>query len=348
MQPDLATERRRLIALELSAHGICADDKFHQFENLVDACYNVMTATPHENRLPSTGVVLFSHPFGQYDFDENGQFIRVDPSEEKTCWAFADGIQSFVAKDPDGVGLLVLKAPAVDELGLFTFRDDILFDEDVRPSDPPKRECLVIQRSEGHSTRRVTILARESIVNFSGLAYVSKPYQYDILQALRQTIMPFPWGDDCIQTLKSALRLAVHKLSPENHGATFLILTPSDISALDKLIAARHLITDQAISPTKCSLTKRVYQRPLVHLMGQMDGATTISPTGDVLNVGAFFRSVGAENAEGEATQHYGTRHRSAAEFTKEIEGIAIVISSDGPVTVFRNGEALPIPKIGS
>ena len=80
--------------------------------------------------------------------------------------------------------------------------------------------------------------------------------------------------------------------------------------------------------------------------MGQMDGATTISPKGDVLNVGAFFRSVGAENTGPETMPYYGTRHRSAAEFTKEIDGIAIVISSDGPVTVFRKGVALSIPRI--
>ncbi len=348
MQPDLVAERRRLVALELGAHGICAHDPFNLFDKLVEACYRVMTAAPHENRLPSTGIVLFSHPFDQYDFEDGGQFIRVDPSEEDTCWAFADGVHSFVAKDPESVGLLVLKAPAVDELSLFTFRDDILFDDEVGPSDPPRRECLVIQRSEGHSTRRVTILARERIVNFSGLAYISKPYQYDILQALRQKIVPFPWGNDCIQTLKSALRLAVHKLSPENHGATFLILSPNDISALGKLIAARDLIIDQALSPTNCSLTRRAYQRPLVHLMGQMDGATTISPTGDVLHIGAFFRSVGMELTGAELAQHYGTRHRSAAEFSKEIEGIAIVVSSDGPVTVFRKGEPLPIPRIDS
>ncbi|HXQ73662.1 MAG TPA: DNA integrity scanning protein DisA nucleotide-binding domain protein [Pyrinomonadaceae bacterium] len=345
MNVDLTSERRKLIALELGALGICAQDQFNLFETLVDACYRVMTAIPHENRLPSTGVVLFSHSFDQYDFEEGGQFIRVKPSEEEVCWSFADGIHSFVAKDPEGVGLLVLKAPALDELSLFTFRDDILFDDEVGPSDPPRRECLVIQRSEGHSTRRVTILARESIVNFSGLAYVSKPYQYDILQALRKTIDPFPWGDDCVQTLKSALRLAVHKLSPENHGATFVILAPNDISALGDLNAARHLIVDQAICPPNCSLVKRAYQRPLVHLMGQMDGATTISPRGDVVNVGAFFRSVG-ENTAREGATHYGTRHRSAAQFSREIEGIAIVISSDGPVTVFRKGEALPIPKI--
>jgi len=347
MNPDLPAERKRLIKLELEAHGICANNQFGLFEGLVEACYHVMTASPHENRLPSTGVVLLSQSIDKYDYENRaiGEFIRVTPGEEDTCWALADGVHSFVVKDPEGIGLLLLKAPAVDELSLFSFRDDLLFDRDVGPADPPVKECLVVQRSEGHSVRRVTILARENIINFSGLAYVSKPYQYDILRALQQAIQPFPWEADTVQTLKSALRLAVHKLSPENHGATFVILTPKDLLNFGNLVRIGHLIVDRAIQPSNYSLVKRPYQRPLVHLMGQMDGATTISPNGDVLNIGAFFRAVG-ENKGSEEKRIYGTRHRSAAEFSKMIEGILIVISSDGPVTVFRQGNTLPIPRI--
>src|SRR5258708_39138915 len=105
MQPDLALERKRLVALELGAHGICArgGDPFKLFDSLVDTCYRVMMAAPHENRLPSTGVILFSRPFNEYDPEREekfGKFFRVDPSEEDTCWAFADGVHSFVAKDP--------------------------------------------------------------------------------------------------------------------------------------------------------------------------------------------------------------------------------------------------------
>jgi hypothetical protein len=139
-QPDLVTERRKLIALELRAQGIGAQDPFQQFEDLVEACYRVMTAPPHENRLPSTGVVLFSHPFDQYNPDPDAQFIRVDPLDEATCWLLADGINSFFAKDPGGIGLLVLKEPVLDELNLFSLRDDLLFDEDG-PSAPPARNA---------------------------------------------------------------------------------------------------------------------------------------------------------------------------------------------------------------
>ena len=345
MNPDLPTERRKLIALELQAHGVSADDQFRQFDSLVEACYRLMTATPHENHLPSTGVALFSNPIGEYEEaleKHRHQFIPVNPAEEDTCWALADGIHSFVAKHRDGVGLLIPNEPTVDELSLFSLRDDVLFDDEVGPGDPPIKECLIVQRSEGHSVRRLTILGRKNIINFSGLAYSSKFYQYDILRALRQQIDPFPWGSSCTQTLKSALRLAVHKLSPENHGATFVILAPADEENFEKLVSDRHLIVDRAIIEPACSLVKRVYQRPLVHLMGQMDGATTISPEGKVLNVGAFFRAVG-ENAGSDAGRTYGTRHRSAAEFSKQIQGITIVISSDGPVTVFSNGNPVSI-----
>ena len=151
-----------------------------------------------------------------------------------------------------------------------------------------------------------------------------------------------------MQTLKSALRLAVHKLSPEKHGATLVILSQDDVSALERMIATGQLIVDQAVRPTNNSITERVNQRPLVHLMGQRDGATIISPGGDVLHVGAFFRSVERPITGKETTNKYGTRHLSAAAFSRELEGLAIVVSSDGPLTVYRRGTVVPIPKIGN
>ena len=348
LEPDLETARHNLIAKELGALGVCANNQFGQFDKLVNVCYRLMTSVPHENRLPSTGVVLLSGEFDQYRFD-CGDFWKVPPSEEEICWALADGVHSFVAKDREGVALLVLKTSAVDELGLFSAWEDIFYgsDRDLGPSNPPNRECLLIKRSEESSTRRLTILTREKIVNVSGLLYVPKPYQYDILKELRQLISPFPWTADCDQTLKSALRLVVHKLSPENCGATLVILSPDDMSPGNEIKAADRLIINQAISPPNCSLTKREYHRPLAHLMGQIDGATIVSPQGDVLHVGAFFQSVGTEKNEAERLPLHGTRHRSAEEFSKEIEGIVIVVSSNGPVSVYRKGQKLPIRDIG-
>lgn len=125
-QPNLQSERRRLIRLELKAHGVCAVDRWKQLESLVDACYRVMTSAPHENRLPSTGVVLLSHPFEEYRFNKKGRFV--DRSlDEDTCWRLADGIHSFVVKYEENVRLFILNQPAVDEVALFSFRDDLLF-----------------------------------------------------------------------------------------------------------------------------------------------------------------------------------------------------------------------------
>ena len=315
--------------------GICVEDEYHLFERLVDACYLVLIASPHENRLPSTGVVLLSDRFDRYRF-EGGVRLSVD---EQMCWALADGVHSFVAMDRDSVFLLVLTGlTPLDELSLFSLREEILYgkDHDLGPSNPPDRECLLVKRSEGHSIRKVTILAREKIVNVSGLSYVPKPYQYEILRELLNRIIPFPWTRECDQTVKSALRLAIHKLSPENCGATLVILAPNDLSRNGKVNAHGRLVLDNAISPNSFSIVQASHQRPLVHLISQRDGAVIISAEGDVLYVNAFFKTVGSE-----ATPQQGTRHRSAMEFSREIDGMVIVVSSDGPVTVFRKGEPL-------
>lgn len=342
-QDDITTARKRWVELELRAHGIGTQDPFGQFLSLVDAFHQVLTAAPHENRLSSTGVVLFSHHFQEYE-TQGVEFVPYPSNQEHLCWGYADGVHSFVAKDPSRVGLLFPKMPVIDEMSLFSLRDDLLFDEETGPSDAPLRECIIIQRSTGHSARRLTVLARERIVTYSGLAYLSKPYQYAIMRELRRVIAPFPWSQS--QTLKSALRVAVHKLSPENVGATLVVLTTSDEEKVASMIASDQLVVNAAVEPRECLVTSRKYQRPLATLIGQRDGATIISATGNVIYVGAFFGSRGREGSEGsgERSAEYGTRHRSAAEFSKWIDGLALVVSSDGPVTVFRKGNAIPIP----
>lgn len=340
----LETERKRLVRLELQAHGVCQPDTFGLFRNLVDAFHRVMTERPHENRLPGTGAILFSHPFDEYTDGrlKNAQLIRVaSAADVEHCWVLADGVQSFVAKDSLGTGLLLLDSPVYDELDLFSLRDDALFDDDVGPRAPPTKECLIVRRSEGNSHRRITALCRERIVNFSGLSYSTKPYQYDTLLALRQQVKPFPWETNRARTMKSVLRIAVHLLSPEHIGATLVVLTERDEARLRSLVKLRKLDINGAIVPRTPSIINRSHQRPLVHLMSQKDGATILTPDGQVRYVGAFFRPGTKGKGSAGTPKEHGARHRSAEEFSKQIDGVIVVVSSDGPVTIFRGGRQL-------
>jgi hypothetical protein len=351
--PDLPSERKQLIASELRAHGIGETDPFRMFDSLVDVVYAVMTAPPHESRVPGTGVAIFSHPIEQYGVvndplaepqPDRPKFIRASRRDENACWSLADGIHSFVAQDSECTGLLLLEKPIIDELDLFTLRSDRLFNRKVGPSDPPQRECLVVQRGAGHMARRLTVLCREKIVTFSGLSYFARPYQYDILRALRRDVVPFPWGDDEIQAVKSTLRVAVHQLSPGGIGTTLVLLAPTDVPKLEELVRSRDLVVARAHAPAVCSITDRSMQRPLVHVMSQTDGATVILPDGSVRYFGAFFRSVSVEDETDESTRRYGARHRSASDFSRLIEGVVVVVSSDGPVSIYHQGRQLPIP----
>jgi hypothetical protein len=335
MATQLPTARRDLIAQELSELGVRADDRFGLFDSLVEACYRVLTQNPHENRLRSTGVAILSHHYDKYEFRE-GRWLEVDG---EICWALADGVNSFVTMIGDKVFLLVLeRLTPWDELSLFSLREEILYgaDREYGPRNRPERECWLVKRAEGHSNRKVTILAGNKIVNVSGLSYVEKPYQYEILGQLREQIDPYPWTREYDQTIKSALRLAIHKLSPENFGAILVILAPSDMSE-GEINVRQRMILDNSTTPTGFSIVRAAHQRPLLHLASQRDGAIIISANGDVLHVGVFFRTVGSEGSQ----VHEGTRHRSAREFSREIEGMVIVVSSDGPVTAFRKGERL-------
>lgn len=350
----LASRRKDIIELELKAHGIGSRDPYGQFEPLVSHLYEAMMAPPHENRLASTGIILLSEPFDQYRANnrelKDFKYFPVRRSDVKAARAFADGTNSFFVRGPEETGLLVPPKPIADELDLFTLRDDTLADDDHHDTvRHPLRECLIIQRIGTNATQRLTVLCRERIVTFAGLTYSTRPYQYDVLDSLAQQIRSFPWDQtpQTIQTIKSALRLAVHLLSPSGIGATLVLLAPEDDEKVDGLVANGELIVDGTLRPptliTETSkdlvITKRLFQRPLVHLMSQRDGATTVTADGQVLHIGAFFKTVSASQQKERNGHPMGTRHRSAMEFSRLIGGLVIVVSSDGPVTIFKGGD---------
>ena len=341
----LADDRKNLIRLELMMLGIGTDNQSVLYPSLVEALYRIMTAIPHENRLPSTGIILFSHPYEEYG-THNTRFkppklIRPESAAEESVWGLADGQHSFVLVDSVGVGLLLLDEPITDEMSLFAFRDDALFDDEQGPSDPVPRDCIIVHRAADHLRRRLTVLCKEKIVTFSGVRYTAKSYQYETLRSLRAQVSPFPWDVESIQTVKSALRIAVHQLSPGGTGATLVVLAPDDKPLLSQAISKGDLIVDEAVRPGDWNVTTRERQRPLVHLISQYDGATVIESDGSVTYVGAFFREGRHITGLGREAHRYGTRHQSACEFSSLINGIVVVVSSDGPVTVFAGGKVV-------
>jgi DNA integrity scanning protein DisA with diadenylate cyclase activity len=72
----------------------------------------------------------------------------------------------------------------------------------------------------------------------------------------------------------------------------------------------------------------------------QTDLACVIHPAGPVERIGVALRP--SAEAGAVVDDDRGMRHRSAARYTWDQPGaLAVVVSEDGPVTVFRGGKAL-------
>ncbi|MGI9598561.1 MAG: DNA integrity scanning protein DisA nucleotide-binding domain protein, partial [Acidimicrobiales bacterium] len=93
-------------------------------------------------------------------------------------------------------------------------------------------------------------------------------------------------------------------------------------------------------TPPPLNMKQPVNLAPMQHVLSQSDGATVFDEEGTLVGLGV--RLVPSRTAEETVAPTGGTRHTSARRFSSdEPESVVIVVSEDGPVTVFRRGEML-------
>jgi len=92
--------------------------------------------------------------------------------------------------------------------------------------------------------------------------------------------------------------------------------------------------------PAKLSLARTLDHEPVAALLTRTDGAAILGPDGQVLKAGVHLRST--DDAAELVRAEGGTRHTSAKRFSfDEPESVVIVVSQDGPVTVYSDGANL-------
>jgi hypothetical protein len=132
--------------------------------------------------------------------------------------------------------------------------------------------------------------------------------------------------------LRRLLKFALHGLSPQGIGATLVWVfsdapltgggRPIDLSGID------------------LGLRNSAHVRALSQLLSQIDGATIFDHKGRILSTGVHLRP--SDRAIGLVPPHGGTRHTSAKRFSYERDdAILVVVSEDGPVSVFAGGARL-------
>src|SRR3954454_9913103 len=94
-----------------------------------------------------------------------------------------------------------------------------------------------------------------------------------------------------------------------------------------------------AVETPRLDLSHRAHFAALLNALLQYDRAALVDPSGTVATVGVHLRSSERSRHIG---PYHGTRHTSALRLTAdEPSAIAFVVSSNGPLSVFRRGERL-------
>ncbi|MFK8026063.1 MAG: diadenylate cyclase [Ilumatobacter sp.] len=228
---------------------------------------------------------------------------------------FSDGRSAFLVRRPDGSAELAC------------FRRTVQYEADL----------VEIQRSTGATIVQRTVMGTTrlftttGVVEWNGRRWRLRPSARIYLPTARSAVPEAP-----VELLRGLLDIAVHWLSPAKIGATFLLdLEPKehDDHGID---------TSAALPSPNLSVLERHHYPALFAVLAQTDLATLVSAHGDVGRLGVGLRS--SDESEHAIHIDAGMRHRSAARYTWDHDHtVAFVVSEDGPVTLFRHGEPIPV-----
>lgn len=338
---DTSRERHfEFLRCEFEANGFLNDDPFSLGESLLNELVETIFEAEFEGNSPTHGALIFSHPIKEYvDFLPHRQF---EEDSRAMAQAFCDGVSVFKTINKEKNGVIIFEHSIIDELALFTLRDDALYNgPNFLHDDKPVRDLFIIKKFEDGS---ITILCREGIAIHRAARLKFYRYQYDYKDLLKTKIESLwgeiPWAK---QVLDSILRVAIHVMGPmRGVGGTMVLLHPSEDHIVAGNLAHESELLNNRNSwdfPWEPTITMRAHQLMLVNLMKNSDGATIIDPNGYVKTVRSWLvppvASLAAEESQG------GTRHLTAKVFSRHIKGLVFVVSSDGPISIYSDGERI-------
>jgi hypothetical protein len=272
-----------------------------------------------------------------------GELVELIPLEGMplaVARRFADGRSTFLARGEDGSRMLA------------TFRRNIQYEADMVEVQADTG-AYVIQRTPVLGVTR--LFTPTATIEWSGYRWTARPNA----QAQEALLRPFlPHVRPAV--LGGLLELAVHWLSPGRAGATLVVPGVHGDEGLD---------LEQSVVAPDLSVTARHHFPALLAALYQTDLATIVDDDGSVRRIGVGLRSTpeaddavgtrrkpvrgagadgddgaadGAGGTDGAGGRSWGMRHRSAARYTFDQPGsVAVVVSEDGPVTVFYRGKSL-------
>lgn len=335
-----ATERTRhrlFLANEFDSAGFLRDDPFNLADTLLDEVVSTILAPDFEGHNSTHGAVILSDDINKYRDQLPANYFEPDDNEPTTPVCDGAHVYSLIVGNTRR-GLVIFHLPLIDELDLFTLRDDALYrraglDHDDRPS----REVFLVKRFENGD---MSVFCREGIATHRGARWTFARYQYDYKTIILEKLPRIRDWDN--QVVNSILRIFVHVLSPiKGVGATVVLLHKTDRIVDGQADRDGALLNmESALSfPWPANITDRAHQRVLINVMRRTDGAIVVGADGDIRYMRCWL--IPPQEDMRKHRSGGGTRHLSAEVFSAHIEGLVFVASASGPISIYGKGERI-------
>ncbi len=307
---ELSRAARRLKS-ELADDGIELDLEPRLLAIVLEEIGYARRPPRFERRIPLYGSMIVPDDRSLISAGELVDLIPLDGTPLPLARRFADGRSSYLAINADGSRRLA------------AFRRSVQYEADLVEIQADTG-VLIVQRTPVQEATR--LFTSTATIEWSGYRWTARPNaraQQDRLQAFLPDVAP--------PVLTGMLELALHWLSPGRVGATLVMPGPHDGSGLD---------IENGIAAPALSVTTRHHYPALFAALMQTDLAAVVDGQGHVHHLGVGLNSSPEADAAVGTTR--GMRHRSAARYTYDHhDAVAVVVSEDGPVTVFHRGRPL-------
>jgi hypothetical protein len=307
---DLSRPARRLQS-ELADDGVVIDADGPLLALILDELGYARRPPQFERRVPLYGSLIVPDDRSLITAGELVDLIPVDDQPLALARRFADGRSAYLAIQPDGTRKLAF------------FRRSVQYEADLVEIQADTG-VFIVQRTPVLEVTR--LFTATSTIEWSGYQWTARPNA----RAQHELLQPFLPGI-ASPVLAGLLELALHWLSPGRVGATLVVPVSHGDAGLD---------IDNGIAVPRLSVKTRHHYPALFAALMQTDLATVVDGAGIVHHIGVGLNSSAEADAAVGSTR--GMRHRSAARYTYDHpESVAVVVSEDGPVTVFQHGGAL-------
>jgi DNA integrity scanning protein DisA with diadenylate cyclase activity len=175
----------------------------------------------------------------------------------------------------------------------------------------------------------VRIVTDSSVTVVEGRRWIVKDLVFEAAEDITQVV---PAADG--EVVRRLLELSHHRISPHKFGATLLyVLT-------EQPLTLRRRDGGIDVTTLELSVLNPADEPLLLHQARYRDGALLVGRDGRLLAVNVILRPTRASEQAVAITK--GTRHTSAARHTYDCpDMLAFVVSTDGPVTVFCDGQRI-------